>query len=51
MILDIDDYNVLSDKRGIQFIIRQIISNAVKYKNLEVSEPYIVITSDENEDL
>ena len=49
VILDIDDYNVLSDKRGIQFIIRQIISNAVKYKNLEVSEPYIVITSDENE--
>lgn len=49
VILDIDDYNVLSDKRGIQFIIRQIISNAVKYKNLEVSEPYIAITSDENE--
>ncbi|WP_346935934.1 sensor histidine kinase [Clostridium sp.] len=49
VILDIDDYKVLSDKRGIQFIIRQIISNSVKYKNIEVSDPQIVITSDENE--
>lgn len=49
VILDIEDYKVLSDKRGIQFIIRQIISNSVKYKNIEVSNPQIVITSDENE--
>ncbi|WP_346889082.1 sensor histidine kinase [Clostridium sp. UBA1056] len=49
VILDIKDYKVLSDKRGIQFIIRQIISNSVKYKNIEVSDPQIVITSDENE--
>ncbi|WP_346928879.1 HAMP domain-containing sensor histidine kinase [Clostridium sp.] len=49
VILDIDDYKVLSDKRGIQFIIRQIISNSVKYKNIEVSDPQIVITLDENE--
>ena len=49
VILDIEDYKVLSDKRGIQFIIRQIISNSVKYKNIEVSDPQIVITSDENE--
>lgn len=49
VIFDINDYSVVSDKRGIQFIIRQIISNAVKYKNIEESKPYIVITSDENE--
>lgn len=49
VILHIEDYKVLSDKRGIQFIIRQIISNSVKYKNIEVSDPQIVITSDENE--
>ncbi len=49
VVFDIDDYSVISDKRGIQFIIRQIISNAVKYKNIEASKPYIVITSDENE--
>ncbi len=49
MILELEDYNVVSDKRGIQFIIRQIISNSVKYKNAEVSESYIYITSDENE--
>ncbi|MEW8995042.1 sensor histidine kinase [Clostridium sp.] len=49
VILDIEDYKVLSDKRGIQFIIRQIISNSVKYKNIELSDPQIVITSDENE--
>lgn len=49
VILDIGDYKVLSDKRGIQFIIRQIISNSVKYKNIEISDPHIVITSYENE--
>lgn len=49
VIFDINDYSVVSDKRGIQFIIRQIISNAVKYKNIEESKPYIVINSDENE--
>ena len=49
VILDIGDYKVLSDKRGIQFIIRQIISNSVKYKNIEISNPHIVITSYENE--
>lgn len=49
VIFNIDDYSVVSDKRGIQFIIRQIISNAVKYKNIEESKPYIVITSDEDE--
>lgn len=49
VILDIGDYKVLSDKRGIQFIIRQIISNSVKYKNIEISDPQIVITSYENE--
>ncbi|WLF68940.1 sensor histidine kinase [Clostridium septicum] len=49
VILDIWDYKVLSDKRGIQFIIRQIISNSVKYKNIEISDPHIVITSYENE--
>lgn len=49
VILDVGECKVVSDKRGMQFIIRQIISNAVKYKNMEVSHPQIVITSDENE--
>ena len=49
VILDIEDYKVMSDKRGIQFIIRQIISNSVKYKNIEETNPQIVIISDENE--
>ena len=49
VILGIGDYKVLSDKRGIQFIIRQIISNAIKYKNIEISKAKIVITSNENE--
>ncbi|MGG7142874.1 sensor histidine kinase [Clostridium nigeriense] len=49
VVLDIKDYNVLSDKRGIQFIIRQVISNAIKYKNIEVSKKQIVISSDDNE--
>lgn len=49
IMLDHKDYNVLSDKKGIQFIIRQIISNAIKYKNIEVSNPQIVIYLEENE--
>ncbi|MEG0308965.1 MAG: sensor histidine kinase [Clostridium sp.] len=49
VILDICDYKVVSDKRGLQFIIRQIISNGVKYNNIEVSELHIFIFSEENE--
>ncbi|GAA0117274.1 sensor histidine kinase [Clostridium senegalense] len=47
--LDVGDYKVVSDKRGMQFIIRQIISNAVKYTDVEETEAKIVITSVENE--
>lgn len=50
VILDIDDYKVTSDKRGMQFIIRQIISNAVKYTVTEEIKPKIVITSECNEE-
>lgn len=50
VILDIDDYKVTSDKRGMQFIIRQIISNAVKYTVTEEIKPKIVITSEYNEE-
>lgn len=49
VIFDIDDYKVTSDKRGMQFIIRQIISNAVKYTVTEEAKPKIVITSECNE--
>lgn len=47
--LDVGDYKVVSDKRGMQFIIRQIISNAIKYTDVEETEAKIVITSVENE--
>ena len=47
--LDVGDCKVVSDKRGMQFILRQIISNAVKYTDVEETEAKIVITSVENE--
>lgn len=47
--LDVGDCKVVSDKRGMQFIIRQIISNAIKYTDVEETEAKIVITSVENE--
>lgn len=50
VILDIGDYKVVSDKRGMQFIIRQIISNAVKYTDSEEIEPKIVITSEDTDE-
>lgn len=49
VILNVGDCKVVSDKRGMQFIIRQIISNAIKYRDIEETEPKIVITSEGNE--
>lgn len=43
--LDLEDLYVVSDKKGVQFIIRQIISNAIKYKNPKEQEPCISIFS------
>lgn len=48
VMLDMDEHKVVSDKRGLQFIIRQIISNAVKYIDCEEAKPKIVITAEEN---
>ena len=48
VMLDIDKYKVVSDKRGLQFIIRQVISNSVKYTNCEEVNPKIVINCEEN---
>jgi len=47
--LDVGDCKVISDKRGMQFILRQIISNSVKYTDVEETDAKIVITSVENE--
>lgn len=47
--LDVGDCKVVSDKRGIQFVLRQIISNAVKYTDVEETDAKIAITSVENE--
>ena len=49
VILDLDDCKVVSDKRGMQFILRQIISNAIKYTDVEETDAKIVITSVEDE--
>ncbi|MGL5380915.1 sensor histidine kinase [Clostridium sp.] len=48
VMLDMDNYKVVSDKKGLQFIIRQIISNAVKYTDYEKVKPKIYITAEES---
>ncbi|WP_017413985.1 sensor histidine kinase [Clostridium tunisiense] len=48
VIVELEDFNVVSDKKGVQFIIRQVISNAIKYKKPNESCPHIVIASQEN---
>lgn len=50
VLLDTNKHKVISDKRGLQFIIRQVISNAVKYTDCEEVKSKIVITSEENEE-
>lgn len=47
--LDLENFHILSDKKGVQFIIRQIISNAIKYKNPNHQEPCISIFSQVDE--
>ena len=49
VILDIKDYNVVTDKKGVQFILKQIISNAIKYKNNECNNPHIKIYTKEDD--
>ena len=50
VVLESSDYEVVSDKRGLQFIIRQIISNSVKYEDSSKAEQKIVITLEKNEE-
>ena len=49
VILDIMDYHVVTDKKGVQFILKQIISNAIKYKNTEINNSQIRIYSKEDD--
>lgn len=41
----IDEANIVSDKKALQFIIRQIISNSIKYKSANREESKIIIES------
>ena len=46
--LEIPDYNVYTDRRGILFLISQIISNSIKYCSMEES-PRLLILADQTE--
>jgi len=50
VIFNLEDFNVVSDKKGVQFIIRQVISNAIKYKKSNETCPHIGISSQENKE-
>lgn len=43
LIEKIEDYTIISDKKGVKFIIRQIISNSIKYKKSCLENPKIII--------
>ena len=43
------DTEVVTDQKGMEFIINQMISNSIKYKNIENEEPEINIFSEETE--
>lgn len=45
-----DNIPVLSDERGLMFILRQILSNSVKYMNKQVQNPVIRIVTTVNEE-
>ncbi|MDY5912868.1 MAG: HAMP domain-containing sensor histidine kinase [Inconstantimicrobium porci] len=47
--LNIDNLHVVSDKKSIEFIIRQIISNSIKYKNTDASNAYISLSAEETD--
>lgn len=47
--INIDNLHVVSDKKSIEFIIRQIISNSIKYKNTDSSNPYINLSAEETD--
>lgn len=47
---ELDDVEVLTDKNGISFIINQIISNAIKYKNNKLSNSYIKLYYENNKE-
>ncbi|MGL5480004.1 MAG: sensor histidine kinase, partial [Clostridium sp.] len=48
--LEVFDYIIASDKRGLEFIIRQIISNSIKYTDSEIEKSKIIITAEDNKD-
>lgn len=46
ILTEIKDMSVLSDKKGLLFIIRQIISNAIKYKKQGENPSFIMFLAD-----
>ena len=49
LIENIKEHNILSDRRGLQFIIRQLVSNSIKYRNIEIENSYLDISSYKDE--
>lgn len=43
---NVKDIQVISDKKGLLFLLRQVMSNSIKYTNREESTPFISIFTD-----
>ena len=41
IINEVKDINIISDKKGLMFLLRQVISNSIKYKKTNESNPFI----------
>lgn len=51
---EVENIQVISDKKGLSFIIRQILSNSIKYRDIENENPFISLITDidkENENI
>lgn len=45
VINEVEDIKIFTDKNGLLFILRQLLSNAVKYKNKNVANSFILLYS------
>lgn len=50
IINEIEDINIVSDKKGLEFILRQIISNSIKYINLKEEKRFLHFFTKENKE-
>lgn len=45
VINEVEELSVLSDKKGLSFLIRQAVSNSIKYAGQEADSPFIILST------